>query len=153
MNNDELSKPLIFRRVLLTIDEDDPNSSTHAFRYATTLAHDYQVKLCIVSVLESDDLNIFDVMTPGKVDERADNIKRTVDNYMKLAEDLGVNDVQGLTISAGDVDDVILDRVIPEFKPDLIVCGSDTDDASHRVPGAVGLRIAKRANVSVIVVR
>lgn len=153
MDSNELNQPLIFRRVLLTVDEDDPNSSTHAFRYATTLAHDYQVKLCIVSVLESDDLNIFDVMTPGKVDERADDIRQTVDNYMQLAQNLGVKDVQGLTISAGDVDDVILDRVIPEFKPDLIVCGSDTDDASHRVPGAVGLRIARRANVSVIVVR
>lgn len=153
MDSNELNQPLIFRRVLLTVDEDDPNSSTHAFRYATTLAHDYQVKLCIVSVLESDDLNIFDVMTPGKVDERADDIRQTVDNYMQLAQNLGVKDVQGLTISAGDVDDVILDRVIPEFKPDLIVCGSDTDDVSHRVPGAVGLRIARRANVSVIVVR
>ncbi|WP_137597883.1 universal stress protein [Paucilactobacillus kaifaensis] len=153
MDNEKLNQPLIFRRVLLTVDEDDPNSSIHAFRYAATLAHDYQVKLCIVSVLESDDLNIFDVMTPGTIDQRADDIRKTVEHYIKLAQGLGVNDVQGLTISAGDVDDVILDRVIPEFKPDLIVCGSDTDDPSHRVPGAVGLRIARRANVSVIVVR
>ncbi|GEL15990.1 universal stress protein [Pediococcus cellicola] len=153
MQTNELSEPLVFHRVLLTIDADDPNSSLRAFRYAATMAHDYQIQLCIVSVLEDDDVNIFDVMTPGKLDQKEDDVRHVVEDYMTIAEKLGAQHVTGLTVGAGDVDDVILEKVIPKFKPDLIVCGSDTEDASHRVPGAVGLRIAKRAHVSVIVVR
>lgn len=153
MKNEQLSEPLVFKRILLTIDADDPNSSINAFRYAVTLAKDYEIELRIVSVLEDDDVNIFDAMTPGKVDRKEDDVKRTVEDYVEVARKAGADNVRGMSVGMGDVDDVILDQVIPNYKPDLIVCGSDTADASHRVPGAVGLRIAKRANVSVIVVR
>ncbi|AVL00684.1 universal stress protein [Pediococcus inopinatus] len=153
MQVDKLKEPFAFQRILLTVDADDPNSSTRAFRYAATMAHDYQVELCIVSVLEDDDVSIFDVMTPGKVDKKEDEVRQAVSDYMEIAEELGVEHLTGLTVGASDVDDVILEKVIPRFKPDLIVCGSDTEDSKHKVPGAVGLRIAKRAQVSVIVVR
>ncbi|GEP18834.1 universal stress protein [Pediococcus argentinicus] len=153
MKNEELSNPLVFRRILLTIDADDPNSSVNAFRYAVTMAHDYGVDLHIVSVLEDDDINIFDAMTPGKINKKEDDVRQTVEDYVEEAKKAGVENVRGISVGAGDVDDVILDQVIPKFDPDLIVCGSDTEDASHRVPGAVGLRIARRAHVSVIVVR
>ncbi|WP_353989668.1 universal stress protein [Pediococcus argentinicus] len=153
MKNEELSNPLVFRRILLTIDADDPNSSVNAFRYAVTMAHDYGVDLHIVSVLEDDDINIFDAMTPGKINKKEDDVRQTVEDYVEEAKKTGVENVRGISVGAGDVDDLILDQVIPKFDPDLIVCGSDTEDASHRVPGAVGLRIARRAHVSVIVVR
>ncbi|MCM2629101.1 universal stress protein, partial [Lactiplantibacillus plantarum] len=41
MENQKMQEPLVYRRILLTVDEDDNTSSERAFRYATTLAHDY----------------------------------------------------------------------------------------------------------------
>ena len=56
MENQKMQEPLVYRRILLTVDEDDNTSSERAFRYATTLAHDYDVPLGICSVLESEDM-------------------------------------------------------------------------------------------------
>ncbi|KZU98552.1 nucleotide-binding protein UspA family [Lactiplantibacillus plantarum] len=38
MENQKMQEPLVYRRILLTVDEDDNTSSERAFRYATTLA-------------------------------------------------------------------------------------------------------------------
>ena len=61
--------------------------------------------------------------------------------------------MSGYVNEGGDVDDVILDELLPDFDPDLVVCGADTEFSAHRVAGAVSLRLAKKAPVSVIVVR
>ena len=153
MDYHSIDDPLVYRRILLTVDEDDHESSTRAFRFATTLARDYDVSLGIVSVLESEDINIFDSLTPSKINEKRKYLKKVVDKYVKIAEDIGLSKVEPLVYEGGDVDDVILERVIPDFEPDLIVTGADTQFPHSKISGAIGPRLAKRAPVSVIVVR
>lgn len=153
MPSSKMNDPLVYRRVLLTVDEDDNTSSERAFRYATTLARDYDVTLGIVSVMENDDINIFDSLTPSKLQEKRDHVKQVVQDYVKLAEQLGLKKVEALVYEGGDVDDVILEKVIPEFEPDLLVTGADTEFAHSKISGAIGPRLAKKAPVSVIVVR
>lgn len=153
MDYNSISDPLIYRHILLTVDEDDSESSTKAFRFAVTLAHDYDATLGIVSVMERDDINIFDSMTPSKIAEKRDFLKKVVGRYVKLAEDCKVRRVEPLVYEGGDVDDVILERVIPDFKPDLIITGADTQIPHTKLTGTIGPRLAKRAPVSVIVVR
>ncbi|ETY72885.1 universal stress protein [Lactiplantibacillus fabifermentans] len=153
MPSSKMNDPLVYRRVLLTVDEDDNTSSERAFRYATTLARDYDVTLGIVSVMENDDINIFDSLTPSKIQEKRDHVKQVVQDYVKLAEQLGLKKVEALVYEGGDVDDVILEKVIPEFEPDLLVTGADTEFAHSKISGAIGPRLAKKAPVSVIVVR
>lgn len=153
MDYHSINDPLIYRHILLTVDEDDSESSTKAFRFAVTLAHDYDATLGIVSVMERDDINIFDSMTPAKITEKRDFLKKVVDRYVKLAEECKVRRVEPLVYEGGDVDDVILERVIPDFKPDLIITGADTQLPHTKLTGTIGPRLAKRAPVSVIVVR
>lgn len=153
MDYHSIDDPLVYRRILLTVDEDDHESSTRAFRFATTLARDYDVYLGIVSVLESEDINIFDSLTPSKINEKRKYLKKVVDKYVKIAEDIGLSKVEPLVYEGGDVDDVILERVIPDFEPDLIVTGADTQFPHSKISGAIGPRLAKRAPISVIVVR
>ncbi|MFB9769071.1 universal stress protein [Lactiplantibacillus modestisalitolerans] len=153
MDNQEMAEPLVYRRVLLTVDEDDNTSSERAFRYATTVAHDYDAPLGICSVLESEDINIFDSLTPSKLREKRAHVEAVVAKYVQLAEQKGVQNVQPLVYEGGDVDDVILDRVIPDFKPDLLVTGADTQFPHSKIAGAIGPRLAKKAPISVIVVR
>jgi len=145
--------PLIYRRILLTVDEDDHESTARAFRFATTMAHDYDSQLGIVTVMESEDLNIFDSMSPDKLMETRNHLNTVINEYVQAAEAMGLNKVEPLVYEGGDVDDVILDHVIPDFKPDLIVTGADTKFPRSRLTGAIGPRLAKRAPVSVIVVR
>ena len=149
----KLENPLVYRRILLTVDEDDHESTTRAFRFAITLAHDYDASLGIVSVMENEDINIFDSLTPSKLKEKRNNLKKIVQGYVDQAEDNGLTKVEPLVYEDGDVDDVILERVIPNFKPDLIVTGADTQFPHSKITGAIGPRLAKRAPVSVIVVR
>ncbi|KLD58387.1 hypothetical protein WP50_26550 [Lactiplantibacillus plantarum] len=73
-----MQEPLVYRRILLTVDEDDNTSSERAFRYATTLAHDYDVPLGICSVLESEDINIFDSLTPSKIQAKRKHVEDVV---------------------------------------------------------------------------
>ncbi|MFC6181383.1 universal stress protein [Lactiplantibacillus daowaiensis] len=153
MDKSQNQDPLIYRRVLLTVDEDDNTSSERAFRYATTLAHDYDVTLGIVSVMESEDINIFDSLTPSKIQAKREHLHQVVDDYVKAAEQLGVKKVEPLVYEGGDVDDVILENVIPDFEPDLLVTGADTAFPHSKIAGAIGPRLAKKAPISVIVVR
>jgi len=145
--------PLVYRRILLTVDEDDHKSSERAFRFATTLAHDYDSHLGIVTVMERDDLNIFDSMTPAKLTETRSYLSHVIQEYVKSAETMGLTKVEPLVYEGGDVDDVILEHVVPDFKPDLIVTGADTQFPHSKITGAIGPRLAKKAPVSVIVVR
>ncbi|MGA3419927.1 universal stress protein [Lactiplantibacillus plantarum] len=153
MENQKMQEPLVYRRILLTVDEDDNTSSERAFRYATTLVHDYDVPLGICSVLESEDINIFDSLTPSKIQAKRKHVEDVVAEYVQLAEQRGVNQVEPLVYEGGDVDDVILEQVIPEFKPDLLVTGADTEFPHSKIAGAIGPRLARKAPISVIVVR
>ncbi len=151
--DNELQDPLVYRRILLTVDADDHESTVRAFRLACTLAHDYDAHLGIASVMESEDINIFDSLTPSKISQKREELKTIINQYVEQAENNGVKDVTPLAYDGGDVDDVILKHVIPDFKPDLLVTGADTQFPHSKITGAIGPRLAKRAPVSVIVVR
>ncbi|MFC6274482.1 universal stress protein [Levilactobacillus tangyuanensis] len=150
---DENNNPLFFRRILITIDEDDRPSTSRAFRFALTLARDYQAHLGIASVMENNDISIYESLMPAKLNERRDHLKAIVSSYAQQAKDFGVEQVRSIVAEGGDVDDVVLDKIVPDFEPDLIVCGADVDFASHGRPGAIGLRLAKKSTTSVIVIR
>ncbi|WP_125544679.1 MULTISPECIES: universal stress protein [Levilactobacillus] len=150
---DESNNPLFFRRILITIDEDDRPSTSRAFRFALTMARDYQAHLGIASVLENNDISIYESLMPDKLNQKRDHLKAIVQDYANRAKAFGVEDVRSIVGEGGDVDDVILQKIVPEFKPDLIVSGADVDFASHGRPGAIGLRLAKKSDVSVIVIR
>jgi len=103
--------------------------------------------------MESEDINIFDSLTPSKIQAKRRQVEQVVQGYVDLAEAGGVKTVEPLVYEGGDVDDVILEQVIPDFKPDLLVTGADTEFAHSKIAGAIGPRLARKAPISVIVVR
>lgn len=150
---DENYRPLFFHRILITIDEDDRPSTARAFRFALTMARDYGAKLGIASVLENNDISIYESLMPAKLNEKRQHLQGIVKDYAAKAQEFGVEDVRPIVAEGGDVDDVILQQIVPDFEPDLIVCGADVEFASHGHPGAIGLRLGRKADVSVIVIR
>ncbi|PWG00121.1 universal stress protein [Levilactobacillus bambusae] len=148
-----IDQPLVFKRILLTVDVDDQDSTAKAFRFAVTQAKVNQASLGIVSVMESDDLSVFDSLTPAKVDEKRDALHEVVNDYINHAQADGVVDVKGYVAEDGDVDDIIVEDVIPRFNPDLIVCGADSNPERRGHKAAISVQLSKKAPVSVIVVR
>ncbi|WP_395349828.1 universal stress protein [Fructilactobacillus sanfranciscensis] len=144
-------EPLIFKRILLTIDADDPQANEKALSYAVTQAKEFGAELEICSVLEGDDINIYDSLTPKKLDEKRAALNAVIFKYVDAAKDFGIENVSAIASEGGDIDDQILDDIIPDFKPDLLVCGADKDGEHHFY--SISIKLAKRAKISVIVVR
>ena len=144
-------EPLIFKRILLTIDADDPQANEKALSYAVTQAKEFGAELGICSVLEGDDINIYDSLTPKKLDEKRAALNAVIFKYVDAAKDFGIENVSAIASEGGDIDDQILDDIIPDFKPDLLVCGVDKGGGHNFY--SISIKLAKRAKISVIVVR
>ncbi|WP_429970422.1 universal stress protein [Fructilactobacillus sp. Tb1] len=144
-------QPTIFKRILLTIDADDPEANQKALSYAVTQAKEFGADLGICSVLEGDDINIYDSLTPKKLDEKRAALNAVINKYVTAAQEFGIENVSAIASEGGDIDDQILDTIIPDYKPDLLVCGADKDGEHHFY--SISVKLAKRAKISVIVVR
>ncbi|WP_054662194.1 universal stress protein [Lacticaseibacillus camelliae] len=140
-----------YNRLLLAVDDDDDDSSHKAFNYAATLAKIYNIPLGIVSVLETGDLNIYQSLSPDLLADRRSQMAAHLNTYVEKAEAFGAQDVQPL-IGEGKPAAVILDEIVPAFKPDLIVLGSHERRGRSRL-GHVAAEIAREADASVIIVR
>ncbi|WP_179394576.1 universal stress protein [Lacticaseibacillus absianus] len=140
-----------YDRLLLAVDDDDDESSRRAFNYAATLAKIYNIPLGIVSVLETGDLNIYQSLSPDILSQRRSEIAAHLNTYVEKAQAFGAQDVQPL-IGEGKPARVILEEIVPTFKPDLIILGSHTQHGRSRI-GHVAGEIVRDAEVSVIVVR
>ena len=78
-------KPKIFNSVLVAVDEDDSQSSINAFNYAVTTAKRLGLPLGIVSILEVNDLNIFDTLSHDVLDQRRQQLSSDLANYVNKA--------------------------------------------------------------------
>ncbi|GAA3616448.1 universal stress protein [Secundilactobacillus similis] len=134
-------------RVLLAVDDDDDISSQKAFNYACTIAKMANLPLAIVSVLETGDMNIFQSLSPDVLDQRRAEISAHLDTYLAKAKEFGVENAEK-RLGEGRPEHVLLDTLIPDFEPDLIVLGSH----HHRV-GHVAAAVVRESTASVIVVR
>jgi nucleotide-binding universal stress UspA family protein len=145
-------QPMTFKKILVAVDEDDSSSSQKAFNYAVTLAHSYSVPLGVVTVLETRDLSIYDSLQPEVLEQRRDAMAQAVDVYVKKATDFGVAEVSGF-IGEGKPGKEIVANTIPDFEPDLLVCGSETTEKNSIFIGSQASYMAQNAPCSVIVVR
>lgn len=140
-----------YERLLVAIDDDDTASSIKALNYACTVAKVYQIPLGIVSILETSDLNIYQSMSPKVLADRRLEIKEDLNLYVDKVHDFGINDVTPI-VDEGNPSRVIIDKIIPNFKPDLLIVGSKTKPSKHLI-GSHASYMAKNAPCSVIVVR
>lgn len=145
------AEEMSYKRLLLAVDDDDDNSSRKAFNYACTLARTFNLPLGIVSVMETGDMNIFQSLSPDVVKQRRDDIYHDLNTYVSKAKAFGVKDVTPL-IGEGKPERVILEEIIPEFKPDLVLVGSHKR-RGHLRTGHVAGEIMREADVSAIIVR
>ncbi|AKP67379.1 universal stress protein [Companilactobacillus ginsenosidimutans] len=140
----------IFKRILVGVD--DSEDSLLALKYAIHTAKEDDSELFIASVLESNEMNVFEVLSKDFVHgERADLEKHILD-YKKLAEAAGVKNVTAV-VDEGQPGETIIKTIIPAVKPDLLVIGSEARKGVKKHFGSQAAYMAKYADISVMIFR
>ncbi len=139
-----------YTHILVGVDRAD--DAQLAFAYAVKRAIQDNAKLTITSVLEDDELNVYEALSKTHLEHARQELVQQVKQYVKQARDAGVARVESL-IGEGDPDDVILKEIIPTVQPDLVIIGAETRKGLTRHFGSNAASIAKYAPVSVLIVR
>ena len=138
-------------KILVGVD-DSPDSQL-AFRVAMKRAKDLNATLYITSILERDDLSVYEVLNPDVIRNKINILKKHIENYRQIALRAGVKKVE-MVITEGDTaGEAIIKEVIPNVNPDLLIIGALTKEGIGKYFGSQAAYMAKYAPISVLVVR
>ena len=142
--------PKRFSKILVGVD-DSPDAQL-AFRFAMNRAKQDNAELDIVSILEQDDINIYQALNKDYILDKRDELEKHLQGYRKIAEEFGIRKVETYT-AEGDAGETIVKDVIPHVNPDLLVIGSSSKSGVARYFGSQASYMAKYSPVSVLVIR
>lgn len=140
----------VFKRILVGVD--DSEDSLLALKYAIHTSKEDHSELIIASVLESDDMNVFQALDKDYVHGERKELENHILKYKKLALDAGVEHVTAV-VDEGEPGETIIKKLIPAFKPDLLVIGSESRSGIKRHFGSQAAYMAKYADISVMIFR
>lgn len=139
-----------FKRILVGVD--DSKDALLAFETAIQLAKRDAAELIIISVLENEQLSIYQTLDSDFIHGEYDDLEVHLRQYQKQAQAAGVTDVR-MMITEGEPGESIIKDVIPDVKPDLLVIGSLAKKGVSRYFGSQAAYMAKYAPITVLVVR
>ncbi|MCV3316072.1 universal stress protein [Pediococcus ethanolidurans] len=142
--------PKELKKILVGVD-DSPDAQL-AFRYAMNRAKNDHAGLVIVSVSENDDMNVYQALSKDYVSEKRKQLMQHVAKYQQVAQKFGVEDVSTV-VAEGNPGKVIVDEVIKDVKPDLLVIGAQAKSGIEKHFGSQAAYMAKYSPISVLVVR
>ncbi len=139
-----------FKNILVAVDDSD--DAILAFKYAIARAKEENAKLTIVSVLEDEDINIYQALSGKYVHGKYEDLEKHIKKYEETAKKAGVKDV-AVMASQGEAGETIVKDVIPKVNPDLLIVGSESKKGLSRHFGSQAAYMAKYSPVSVMVIR
>lgn len=139
-----------FKRILVGVD--DSADALLAFEYALHQAKRDDAELYIVSVLEANNMNIYQVLDDDFIHGERQDLEVHVQQYLKQAQDAGVVKSHAL-VAEGKPGETIVRDVIPHVQPDLLIIGSEAKKGVSRHFGSQAAYMAKYAPISVLVIR
>ncbi|WP_125770609.1 universal stress protein [Companilactobacillus furfuricola] len=140
----------VFKRILVGVD--DSEDSLLALKYAIHTSKEDHSELIIASVLESDDMNVFQALNKDYIHGERKELEDHILKYKKLALDAGVESVTAV-VDEGEPGETIIKKLIPTFSPDLLVIGSEAKKGLKRRFGSQAAYMAKHADISVMIFR
>lgn len=141
-----------FQHILVAVD--DSSDAKLAFNYAIYRAKITDSVLDIATILEDDDFNVYEVLSKDYMDEKRDKLKQQILQYKQLATDAGVKEIHTYVAEGDDpAGEIIVKRLIPDIKPDLLIIGSKSTTGVEKYLGSQASYMVKHAPVSVLVVR
>ncbi|MCI1892381.1 MAG: universal stress protein [Schleiferilactobacillus harbinensis] len=136
----------------ILVGVDDSADALTAFQYAMHRAKEEQAKLTIVSILENQEMNVFQALDRDYVHGQRSDLEKHIEKYRQLALDAGIKQVDAV-IAEGDPGDTIVHDVIPAVEPDLLIIGAKSKQGIAKHFGSQAAYMAKYAPISVLVVR
>ena len=146
-------KPKKFKKILVGVD--DAPDARAAFSYAVDKAKRDGSTLGIVSILETDRVNVYQILDKDYVHSSEDELRQRVNEYVQAAIDYGV-DPEKITaiVDRGERPaERICNHVIPAFQPDLLVVGSIGKKGNRKAVGSQASYMSRHAGTSVFVIR
>lgn len=146
-------KPKKFKKILVGVD--DAPDARAAFSYAVDKAKRDGSELGIVSILETDRVNVYQILDKDYVHSSEDELRQRVNEYVQAAIDYGV-DPEKITaiVDRGERPaERICNHVIPAFQPDLLVVGSIGKKGNCKAVGSQASYMARHVGTSVFVIR
>ena len=139
-----------FKHILVGVD-DSPDALL-AFKYAIHQASQDHAELDIVSVLENQAINVYQALTKDFIHGKREELERHIQVYAHQAIAAGVHPVHTIVVE-GEPGEAIVEDVIPQIHPDLLIVGSRAKKGVSRHFGSQAAYMAKYAPISVLVVR
>lgn len=139
-----------FDRVLVGVDDSD--DAQLAFRYAMHRCIKDDSTLIITSILESDEMNVYQALTKDYVHGERAELEEHLKEYRKVAVEAGVKKVE-LMVAEGDPGETIVKDVIPSSEADLLVIGSVSKKGIRKYFGSQAAYMAKHSPISVMIIR
>ncbi|WP_311406773.1 universal stress protein [Liquorilactobacillus uvarum] len=136
----------------ILVGVDDSADALLAFDYAIKRAKEEDAELLIVSVLESDELSVYQAMDKDYIHGKREDLEKHILDYREKAVEAGVNSVRTI-IGEGDAGETIVKDIIPKVNPDLLIIGSESKRGLRRHFGSQAAYMAKYSPTSVLVIR
>lgn len=139
-----------FTKILVGVD--DSQDALLAFKYAVDQAKQDKAELIIVSVLENEEMNVYEALSKDYVHGERAELEQHVLSYQRQAREAGVETVRTI-VSEGEPGEVIVKDIIPHVEPDLLIVGSEAKKGLAQHFGSQAAYMAKYAPISVLVIR
>lgn len=146
-------KPKKFKKILVGVD--DAPDARAAFSYAVDKAKRDGSEIGIVSILETDHVNVYQILDKDYVHSSEDDLQKRINEYVQAAIDYGVapEKITGIVDHGERPAERICNHVIPAFQPDLLVVGSIGKKGNRKAVGSQASYMARHAGTSVFVIR
>ncbi|MGL9953615.1 universal stress protein [Enterococcus faecalis] len=139
-----------FSKIMVGVEESP--DALKAFHYAIQKAKEEQAKLVIVSILEEKEINVYQSLDKNYWQEQLAKLEKQTEKYQQEALANGIDKVS-VIVNEGNPGELIINKLIPLNKPDLLIIGSKSTSKLKSFFGSQAAYMARYAPISVMIIR
>ena len=139
-----------FSKIMVGVEESP--DALKAFHYAIQKAKEEQAELVIVSILEEKEINVYQSLDKNYWQEQLAKLEKQTEKYQQEALANGIDKVS-VIVNEGNPRELIINKLIPLNKPDLLIIGSKSTSKLKSFFGSQAAYMARYAPISVMIIR
>ncbi|AQL53187.1 universal stress protein [Enterococcus faecalis] len=139
-----------FSKIMVGVEESP--DALKAFHYAIQKAKEEQAELVIVSILEEKEINVYQSLDKNYWQEQLAKLEKQTEKYQQEALTNGIDKVS-VIVNEGNPGELIINKLIPLNKPDLLIIGSKSTSKLKSFFGSQAAYMARYAPISVMIIR
>ena len=139
-----------FSKIMVGVEESP--DALKAFHYAIQKAKEEQAELVIVSILEEKEINVYQSLDKNYWQEQLTKLEKQTEKYQQEALTNGIDKVS-VIVNEGNPGELIINKLIPLNKPDLLIIGSKSTSKLKSFFASQAAYMARYAPISVMIIR